>query len=102
MGYDGGGGSNPQSPAAMLTTRKSRIPVVTFVTLKKSYVFLPPAKTAIYNLNCSLRGLEERARERAECVEKLKQQQKWAKVQEVPPPGNLVLQGESSYKSLFQ
>lgn len=33
-------------------------------------------------------------------VEKLKQPQKWAKVQEVPPPGNLVLQGESSYKSL--
>lgn len=100
MGYDGGGGSSPQSPGTTLTTRKNRIPIVTFVTLKKLRLSTSRQNRHLQSqLQFAWFG---RARERAECAKKLKQQQKWAKVQEVPPPGNLVLQGESSYKSLFQ
>lgn len=68
--------------------------------LKKATSFyLPPKPPSTISTAVCMVWKSEQAR--AECVEKLKQL-KWAKVQEVPPPGNLALQGESSYKSLFQ
>lgn len=69
-------------------------------SLLRSHIFLSPAQTHIYNLNCNFSGLEglftfEHLRETKTKTKKLDEEH------EVPLLGNLAAQGELSYKFLF-